>query len=272
MRPMRRQKPDILWQQRKESIIGDRLRYIPMGFFNDNSLGNITSSCYYYTFGCGKQCVQMSGHCDRRIFKYSGFLSGAVCDRCASWSDRYYWYSGLPCSNRMLHGSNRKNRPWKTAGAGRTLVKSVLEYVQGMSVVKSYGLEKDNDQAAARAVDDSCKKALALTRSVTPWIGIRQVTAKLFGAALAVASLVFYYSGSLDLSRCILMLIASFMVYQELENAGNMSDNAADAGGIHADTANAIDDTPTMDDTTAVSSRPQDASRGHLKTECFSYE
>ena len=62
----------------------------------------------------------MSGHCDRRIFKYSGFLSGAVCDRCASWSDRYYWYSGLPCSNRMLHGSNRKNRPWKTAGAGRT--------------------------------------------------------------------------------------------------------------------------------------------------------
>ena len=76
------------------------------------------------------------------------------------------------------------------------LVKSVLEYVQGMSVVKSYGLEKDNDQAAARAVDDSCKKALALTRSVTPWIGIRQVTAKVFGAALAVASLVFYYSGS----------------------------------------------------------------------------
>ena len=51
-----------------------------------------------------------------------------------------------------------------------------------MSVVKSYGLEKDNDQAAARAVDDSCKKALALTRSVTPWIGIRQVTAKVFGA------------------------------------------------------------------------------------------
>ncbi len=103
-----------------------------------------------------------------------------------------------------------------------------------MSVVKSYGLEKDNDQAAARAVDDSCKKALALTRSVTPWIGIRQVTAKVFGAALAVASLVFYYSGSLHLSRCILTPIASFMVYQELEMQ-EICPRTADAWAIDAE-------------------------------------
>ena len=41
----------------KESHIGDRLRYIPMGFFNDQQPRKYHSSCYYYTFGCGKQCA-----------------------------------------------------------------------------------------------------------------------------------------------------------------------------------------------------------------------
>lgn len=73
-----------------------------------------------------------------------------------------------------------------------------------------------------------------------------------------MASLVFYYSGSLDLSRCILILIASFMVYQELENAGNMSDNLQMLGESMRK-ANSIDDTPTMD-THGSEIRPEDAS------------
>lgn len=43
----------------------------------------------------------------------------------------------------------------------------------------------------------------------------------------------FYFQGSMALSRCILMLIASFMIYRELENAGNMSDLLQMLGGIH---------------------------------------
>lgn len=104
----------------KRVHIGDRLRYIPMGFFNDNSLGNITAVVTTTLSDVENNASRCLVIVIGGFFKYSGFLSGAVCDRCASWSDRYYWYSGLPCSNRMLHGSNRKNRPWKTAGAGRT--------------------------------------------------------------------------------------------------------------------------------------------------------
>ena len=251
----------------KRVHIGDRLRYIPMGFFNDNSLGNITAvvtTTLSDVENNASRClvIVIGGFLNTLAFCLALFVIDVRLGVIAIIGILVY-LAVTECST----AATAKTGPGRQQ-AQEGLVKSVLEYVQGMSVVKSYGLEKDNDQAAARAVDDSCKKALALTRSVTPWIGIRQVTAKVFGAALAVASLVFYYSGSLDLSRCILMLIASFMVYQELENAGNMSDNLQMLGESMRK-ANSIDDTPTMD-TDGSEIRPEDASV-EFKNVSFSY-
>ena len=48
------------------------------------------------------------------------------------------------------------------------LVEAVLEYIQGMSVVKAYGLDKDSGQAVQKTVDESCEKALGLEHSVAP--------------------------------------------------------------------------------------------------------
>lgn len=251
----------------KRVHIGDRLRYIPMGFFNDNSLGNITAvvtTTLSDVENNASRClvIVIGGFLNTLAFCLALFVIDVRLGVIAIIGILVY-LAVTECST----AATAKTGPGRQQ-AQEGLVKSVLEYVQGMSVVKSYGLEKDNDQAAARAVDDSCKKALALTRSVTPWIGIRQVTAKVFGATLAVASLVFYYSGSLDLSRCILMLIASFMVYQELENAGNMSDNLQMLGESMRK-VNSIDDTPTMD-TDGSEIRPEDASV-EFKNVSFSY-
>ena len=90
-----------------------------------------------------------------------------------------------------------------------------------MSVVKAYGLDKDSGQAVQKTVDESCEKALGLERSVAPWMGARQITVRVFAVALAVCALALYSGGSLPLTRCLLMLIASFMLYAELESAGD---------------------------------------------------
>ncbi len=79
----------------------------------------------------------------------------------------------------------------------------------------------------------------------------------------------FYFQESMALSRCILMLIASFMIYRELENAGNMSD-LLQMLGASIDTANAIDEIPIMDEKGAELA-PQDASVTFKDVE-FSYE
>ena len=138
------------------------------------------------------------------------------------------------------------------------LVEAVLEYIQGMSVVKAYGLDKDSGQAVQKTVDESCEKALGLEHSVAPWMGLRQITVRVFAVALAVCALVLYSGGSLPLTRCLLMLVASFMLYAELESAGNMADNLQMLGAS-MDKANSIDDTPVMD-IDGAELRPEDAS------------
>ena len=52
-------------------------------------------------------------------------------------------------------------------------------------MVKAYGLDKDSGQAVQKTVDESCEKALGLEHSVAPWMGLRQITVRVFAVALA---------------------------------------------------------------------------------------
>ena len=79
-----------------------------------------------------------------------------------------------------------------------------------------------------------------------PYSAVRQIVVQLFSVLLVVSSLSFYAAGTLPIERCLLMLIVSFMIYRELESAGNMSDNLQMLGAA-MDKANSIDDTPVMD-------------------------
>ena len=229
----------------KRVQIGDRLRYIPMGYFNENSLGNITA-VVTTTLG---DVENNAARC--LVMVIGGFLNTAVLClslTVAEWRLGLISIAGILCYLAVTELSQRalaKTGPARQY-AQMDLVEAVLEYVQGMSVVKSYNLERDGDQTVSRTVDESCRRALALEKSVVPWSAARQITVQLFSAAMAVCALVFYSGGTLTLSRCLLMLIVSFMIYSELESAGNMSDNLQMLGAS-MDKANSVDETPTMD-------------------------
>ncbi|MGL6200475.1 MAG: ABC transporter ATP-binding protein [Lachnospiraceae bacterium] len=229
----------------KRVHIGDRLRTIPMGYFNDNSLGNITAVATT-TLG---DVENNASRC--LVMVIGGFLNTLALGLVlllADWRLGLIAIVGILCYLLITELSQQaltRTSPVRQQ-AQMTLVEAVLEYIQGMSVVRSYGLERDNGQAVSKAVDESCRKALALERSVVPWSGVRQFTARTFSVILCVRALSFYFGGSLSLSQCLLMLIASFMIYAQLESAGNMSNNLQ-MMGVSMDKANSIDDTPVMD-------------------------
>ncbi len=229
----------------KRIQIGDRMRYIPMGYFNENSLGNITA-VVTTTLG---DVENNAARC--LVMVIGGFLNTlALCLALtiADWRLGIIAIIGILCYllvTEMAQRGMSKTGPARQQ-AQENLVQAVLEYIQGMSVVKSYGLEKDNDQTIRKTVDESCNRALALEHSVVPWSAARQLTVRLFSVLIVVCSLIFFAGGTMSLSRCLLMLIVSFMIYQELESAGNMSDNLQMLGAS-IDKANSIDDTPTMD-------------------------
>ena len=229
----------------KRIHIGDRLRYIPMGYFNSNSLGNITA-VVTTTLG---DVENNAARC--LVSVIGGFLNTlGLCLglTAADWRLGLLAVAGIAAYLGVTELSQRamlKTGPARQH-AQMNLVEAVLEYIQGMGVVKSYGLDKASGQAVQKTVEESCEKALALEHSVVPWMGTRQVVVRAFSVAIAVCALVFYSGGTLPLSRCLLMLIASFMIYAELESAGNMADNLQMLGAS-MDKANSIDGTPVMD-------------------------
>ena len=229
----------------KRIHIGDRLRYIPMGYFNDNSLGNITAVVTTTLSDVENNAARCLVSVIGGFLNTLGLCLGLTV---ADWRLGLLAIAGILA---YLGGTELSQRAMLKTGPARqhaqmNLVEAVLEYIQGMSVVKSYGLDKDSGQAVQRTVDESCDKALSLEKSVVPWMGLRQVVVRVFSVAIAVCALAFYSGGTLSLARCLLMLVASFMLYAELESAGNMADNLQMLGAS-MDKANSIDDTPVMD-------------------------
>ena len=229
----------------KRIHIGDRLRYIPMGYFNDNSLGNITAVVTTTLSDVENNAARCLVSVIGGFLNTLGLCLGLTG---ADWRLGLLAIAGILAYLGVTELSQRamlKTGPARQH-AQMNLVEAVLEYIQGMSVVKSYGLDKDSGQAVQRTVDESCDKALSLEKSVVPWMGLRQVVVRVFSVAIAVCALAFYSGGTLSLARCLLMLVASFMLYAELESAGNMADNLQMLGAS-MDKANSIDDTPVMD-------------------------
>ena len=46
---------------------------------------------------------------------------------------------------------------------------------------------------------------------------------KLTGVAVCTAPIVFYFGGTMELTNCLLMLICSFILFEQLDSAGSFS-------------------------------------------------
>ena len=241
----------------KRIHIGDRLRYIPMGYFNKNSLGNITAvvtTTLTDVENSAARCLVMI---------LGGFLNTFALLLMLLGSDYRMGLIALAGLLLYLVATELSQKHSAAAGPARqhaqeSLVEAVLEYFQGMSVVKAFGLQKDKHQSVKKAIEDSSKKALNVEYTIVPWMALQQFVVRVFSVLLVIAALLFYLDKSMTLSRCMLMLIASFMIYKELENAGNMSAmlQMMDAS---MDKANSVDETPVMD-INGANIRPADGS------------
>lgn len=229
----------------KRIHIGDRLRYIPMGYFNQNSLGSITG-VVTTTLG---DVENSAARC--MVSVLGGLLtSTALCLGMLVIDLRIglIVLCGMAVYLLATEAAQRwVSKSWpKRQRAQENLVSAVMEYLQGMSVVKAFGLENDRDQTIRRAIDESCDKNLGVTRKYVPGDVLKGVVIRLAGVAILTGTLLLYLRGELPLVSCLLLLIASFMVYSDLESAGNMA-SVLQMMDASMDKANSVDDTPMMD-------------------------
>lgn len=229
----------------KRIHIGDRLRYIPMGYFNRISLGNITG-VVTTTLGdvensAARCMVSVLGGLLTSVALGLGVLA-------VDWRIGLIVLAGIAAYLLTTEAAQHAaSKDWpKRQRAQESLVSAVMEYLQGMSVVKAFHLENDGSQTIQKAIDESCERNLGVTRGNVPGDMMKAAVIRLAGVAILVSTLMLYLRGEMSLGNCLMLLIASFMVYGQLESAGNMA-SLLQMMEASMDKANSIDDTPIMD-------------------------
>lgn len=230
----------------KRVHIGDRLRYIPMGYFNKNSIGSITA-VVTTTLGDVENTAARA-----LVSVIGGFfnsLAMVLFLLLINWRIGVIAAIGVAFYLIITEVGQRKSASFSALRqhTQESLVESVLEYIQGLGIIKAFGMEKDSTQSISGAIKKSCKDNLKLTYASAPFSILQQLIVRIFSTLLIITTIYLFTENEISLIYGILLIIASFMVFGDLENAGNM---AAFMQMLAAsmDTANAIDEIETMDE------------------------
>ena len=153
--------------------------------------------------------------------------------------------------------------------ADERLVSKVLEYVQGIAEVKHFDLTHDSATQVHGAVEEARRASFAMELPSVLYMLVQFIVNKLAGVAVCTAAIVFYFGGTMELTNCLLMLICSFILFEQLDSAGSFSSlfRSIDIG---VDKANAILNVEPMDiDGEDLSPEREDITLSHVD---FSYD
>lgn len=206
----------------KRTEIGDRMKYMPMGYFNDHSLGAITAAVT-------TTMEDMQDVAPRVMDKIiHGYIHAAIITLMLLFFD---WRIGLMILggilvfvgvNALMQKKSRAISPERVA-AQASLVGAVLEYVQGISVVRAFNLAQTAGHTLDRAIAECEKNNIRLELAFLPFMFLQSIILKFVSVIVVLAAVAFFLTGSMTLTTCLLMLIAAFIIYSQLETAGSMS-------------------------------------------------
>ena len=206
----------------KRIEIAEHLRYLPMGWFNANSLGEVTSVT--------TNTMENMANVATRVIMITtrGFLTAGII---AIMMLIYDWRIGLITLAGLLLflGINalmqKKEQAvsWRKMNADEHLVAKVLEYVQGIAEVKNFDLTEDSTTQVQDAVEECRRAAFAMELPSVAFIFLQFIANKFTGVAVCIGALIFWFNGTMPLANCILMLICSFILFEQLDSAGSFS-------------------------------------------------
>ena len=225
--------------------IAEHLRYLPMGYFNSNSIGEISSVT--------TNTMEMLGDIATRVVMLTtqGILETAMIVLMILIFD---WRIGLLSAagvviffmiNSIMQKAGKSDSEKKVL-CDTELISQIMEYIQGISEVKSYNL-LGKQAKRLNAANEACAEInTKMELLFVPYHFLQGAVTKITGAVIVICSAVFYINGTMSSVYAIGMTIAAFMLYSSLECAGNYS-SLLHVVSVCVDKANAILELDTMD-------------------------
>ena len=207
---------------KKRIEIAEHLRYIPMGYFNENSLGQITSVTTNTMELLGDVATRavmlvMQGLLDSILIIVMIFFF--------DWRIALIALAGFGLFqfvNVFMRLSVRSVSVDKDK-ADTEQVSKILEYIQGIAEVRAYNITGKRSTELNAVIDRCRDMCLKMELRCIPISTIQSIVAKLSGVTIMLASIFFYLNGTMLLTNSTVMLICSFMLFSAMESGGNYS-------------------------------------------------
>ncbi len=221
---------------RDRLAIGDALKRVSLGYFQQMNTGNILNSI---TTGLGTMENMGIRMIDNFVGGYLNFLVIFLALLIFSPLTSLIALAAAGVSFLFLlvvsHYS-KKNAPVE-AQANRDMTGAVLEYARGLSVVKSFGQTGASMEALAGAIGDSRRIHLKIEWGYIPANCLHLLALKCGSVGLALAACFMGLSGQMDFSMMLMFIFFSFGIFASLEP---ISDSAHVLGVIE-DAMNQLD-------------------------------
>jgi ATP-binding cassette subfamily B protein len=200
----------------KRMDIAEKLKRVPMGFFNDNSVGEITgiSTTVMSTvenLGATVLVLVLGGLINTVVFfLLIPFLDPRIAMVVLAGIAIYLIFTSI-----MEH-KTRTMAPQRERSK-TMIVSEVLENLQGMSVVKSFNLSGRGDDKLRKAIDEYRDKNMALEKMFIPVSTIQNIVLGVFKMTIIFLSAYFYLQGTMELITALMLVIVAYQVFAEIE-------------------------------------------------------
>lgn len=206
----------------KRIEIAEHLRYVPMGYFNEQSLGEITSVATTTmetlgNIGTRVTMIVSKGYLTTAMILLMLFIFDIRIASIALAGILLFLLLSVWMQKATAQRSKMK------LDADEALTGKVLEYVQGITEVKHFNLICSEITKVNNAIKDTADANTALEFAAVSIVFLQNIVIKLTGAAMMLTSILFYLAGSMPPAECIMMIISSFMIFEALDQAGSYS-------------------------------------------------
>ena len=209
--------------------IANRLKSVPMGFFNDNSLGQLSGVCTTVV-GSIESMVPMvlvnilGGLITTVVFALLILLFdwriglivlvGIALYLCA--------VSAMEKKSAVIAGDTQKSQT--------ALIEAVLETIQGMSVVKSFNLIGKGDKKLQDALEYNRRSNVDVTNILTPYTALQEAVLQIASVGMMLAAVLLWIGGGMSLATALMVLVMSFLVHGGIHAADGSSGDRPHGG------------------------------------------
>jgi len=203
----------------KRIKIADHIKSIPMGYFNENSLGELVGTMTTVIDNVETLAPMVM------IRMMEGLITSGVVLIAMMFFDIRFGITVLFVDAIYLFASSMMERKSRSVSPLRQdseakLVSAVLEWLHGMSVVKSFNLTGKGDKTLEDALEYNRSSNEKMEKFFVPYTVAQRAVIQLGTFIIILESVLFYLNGTLSLTYALMMVIMSFMVFSNIGGAG----------------------------------------------------